>query len=95
MSGQQFKQYFKNGDTFWKWCFIISQSVSIILVITSFFLPPTGEVNSSVFAAVGEIFAFPALLSFYNIVMSGKSASITKGSTVIQVNKDEEKEENK
>ena len=86
MSGQQFKQYFKNGDTFWKWCFIISQSVSIILVITSFFLPPTGEVNSSVFAAVGEIFAFPALLSFYNIVMSGRTATLKRGETEITVN---------
>lgn len=93
MSGQQFKQYFKNGDTFWKWCFIISQSVSIILVITSFFLPPTGEINSSVFAAVGEIFAFPALLSFYNIVMSGRTATLKKGEMELTVN--EQKKEDK
>lgn len=86
MSGQQFKQYFKNGDTFWKWCFIIAQSVSIILIIVSFVLPPQGVIDSSIFAAVGEIFAFPALLSFYNIVMSGRTATLKKGEMELTVN---------
>lgn len=90
MSGQQFKQYFKNGDSFWKWCFIISQSVSIILIIVSFILPPHGVIDSSVFAAVGEIFAFPALLSFYNIVMSGRTATLKRGEVELTVNENKE-----
>lgn len=86
MSGQQFKQYFSNGDRFWKWCFIISQCVSTILIIVSFCVPPVSVIDSSVFAAVGEIFAFPALLSFYNIVMSGRTATLKKGEMELTVN---------
>lgn len=93
MSAQQFKQYFHNGDRFWKWCFIISQCVSTILIIVSFILPPHGVIDASVFAAVGEIFAFPALLSFYNIVMSGRTATLKKGEVELTVN--EQKKEDK
>lgn len=93
--GKLLKEWWKDGDKHWKVVFYISQVISVFLIVASFFMPPRGTIDPSVFASIGELFAFPALLGFYNIVMSGKSASITKGSTVIQVNKDEEKEENK
>lgn len=93
--GKLLKEWWKDGDKHWKVVFYISQIISVFLIVASFFMPPRGTIDPSVFASIGELFAFPALLGFYNIVMSGKSASITKGSTVIQVNKDEEKEENK
>lgn len=90
--GKLLKEWWKDGDRHWKIVFYISQVISVFLIVVSFFCPPMGTVDPSVFAAIGELFAFPALLGFYNIVMSGKSASITKGNTTIQVNKDEEKE---
>ncbi len=93
--GKLLKEWWKDGDKHWKIVFYISQIISVFLIVASFFMPPCGTIDSSVFASIGELFAFPALLGFYNIVMSGKSASITKGSTIIQVNNDEEKEENK
>lgn len=80
------KEFIKNGDKFWKISFIIAQSVSITLIIASFCIPPLAVIDSSVFAAVGEIFAFPALLSFYNIVMSGKQATLKKGELEVTVN---------
>lgn len=87
------KKWWKDGDKHWKIVFYISQGISVFLIVVSFFCPPMGTVDPSVFASIGELFAFPALLGFYNIVMSGKSASITKGSTTIQVNKENEEED--
>lgn len=86
------KKWWKDGDKHWKIVFYISQSISVFLIVVSFFCPPVGTVDPSVFAAIGELFAFPALLGFYNIVMSGKSATITKGTTRIDVNKEDKKE---
>lgn len=87
---QTIKHWWKEGDKHWKVVFYISQCISVFLIVASFWVPPLGTIDSSVFGAIGELFAFPALLGFYNIVMSGKSATITKGNTRIDVNKDEE-----
>lgn len=83
---KQLKEYIHNGDRFWKISFVVSQVISILLIIASFCIPPHGVIDSSVFAAVGELFAFPALLSFYNIVMSGKQATLKKGELEVSVN---------
>lgn len=85
---KELKSWIKNGDKFWKVIFIISQFISLGLIIASFCIPPHGVVDSSVFAAVGEIFAFPALLSFYNIVMTGKQATLKKGDIELTVNEE-------
>lgn len=86
------KTWWKRGDRHWKAVFYISQCISVFLIVAGFLIPPMGVIDCSVFAAIGELFAFPALLGFYNIVMSGKSATITKGNTRIDVNQDNEKE---
>jgi hypothetical protein len=87
--GKLIKEWWKDGDRHWKVVFYISQVISVFLIVASFWVPPAGTIDPSVFAAIGELFAFPALLGFYNIVMSGKSATITKGNTRIDVNKEE------
>lgn len=79
------KNWFKNGDIHWKIVFYSALVISIILICISFFLPPTGVIDSSVFAAVGELGFFPALYSFYTIIMSGRKASLTRGSTTVSV----------
>jgi len=83
---KQIKEYIRNGDKFWKCSFIIAQGISVLLILLSFIIPPLGVIDSSVFAAIGELFAFPALLSFYNIVMSGKQATLKKGELEVSVN---------
>lgn len=86
MMAKQIKEYIHNGDKFWKCSFIIAQGISVLLIIISFCVPPLGVIDPSVFAAIGELFAFPALLSFYNIVMSGKQATLKKGELEVSVN---------
>lgn len=82
---KQIKEYIHNGDKFWKYSFIVTQTLSGMLLILSFCIPPCGVIDSSIFVAVGELFAFPALLSFYNIVMSGKQATLKRGELEVSV----------
>lgn len=79
------KSWFVNGDKGWKICFFISQSISVLLLIVSFFLPPKGVIDPSVFAGIGELAFFPTLYSFYQIIRSGKTATLTKGDSTITV----------
>lgn len=80
------KKWFHNGDRMWKIVFYTTQLISLIMILVSFFIPPLAVIDSSVFAGVGELAFFPSLLAFYNIVMSGRKASIQKGETTISVN---------
>lgn len=84
--GKMLQQWYKNGDKGWKITFYTTQAISTILILVSFFIPPHGVIDSSIFAAVGELAFFPALYSFYNIIMSGRTATIRKGETEITVN---------
>lgn len=81
-----FKNWFKNGSRGWKVSFYVTQSVSILLILVSFFIPPAGVIDSSVFAGIGELAFFPTLYSFTMIIMSGRKASLTKGETTFTVN---------
>lgn len=89
--GKIIAQWYKDGEKGWKITFYTSQIISIFLILISFFVPPAGVVDSSVFAAVGELAFFPTLYSFYMIMKSGRKASITKGDLSMSVG--EEKSE--
>lgn len=86
--GKRIKEWIHNGDKFWKFTFIVSQFISLALIVASFCIPPSGVIDASVFGAVGEIFAFPALLSFYNVVMTGRQATLKKGEVEIIINEE-------
>jgi hypothetical protein len=77
--------------------FKVLSAISVVLIIISFILPPTGEIHPSVMAAVGEIFAFAALGTVIHAIDKDKTISMTHGDTTITVNgktyKLEEKEE--
>lgn len=60
--------------------------ISVALIIGSFFVPPTGVVDSSVLAAVGEIFAFAAMFAVWEAIDKGIDAKITHGGTEIDLN---------
>lgn len=83
---KQLKKYFHNGDLLWKVSFCVSQVISVILLIASFCVPPMGVIDPSIFAGIGELFAFPALYSFYNIILSGRAATLKRGDMEIIVN---------
>ncbi len=68
------------------WFFILS-FISLALMIASFFVPPTGVIDSSVLAAVGEIFAFSALGSVIKAIDLGLETKLTKGDSSIEIKK--------
>jgi len=69
--------------------FHIFSFTSIALILTSFFIPPTGIIDSSVFMAVGEIFAFAALWEIHIAIKKGMDAKISHNNTTIEINNDE------
>ncbi len=58
---------------------------SIVLLLTSFFLPPLGSIDNSVIAAVGELFAWAALWALIHALDNGKEAKVKHKDTEITV----------
>ena len=72
--------------------FIFFSLVAIILIIASWFVPPMAVIDSSVLAAVGEIFAFAALGTVIKAIDKGVDAKIQHKDTSLTIgdlNKDE------
>lgn len=86
---EQYKKTFKECvlDNVFFW---ILTSIAIILLIVSFFLPPTGEISPSTLQAVAEIFAFTSLGTVIKAIDKGKSIELKHGETSIAVRKKEE-----
>ena len=81
---QQLKEL-REGCTKAKICAGILSFVAVGLIVTSFFIPPQGVVDSSVLASVGEIFAFAALFAIWEAVDKGIDAKIVHGNTTISI----------
>lgn len=64
--------------------------VSIVLMIASFLVPPTGVINDSVLKGVAEIGAMAAVLSFLGnlpeYLRAGAKAKISKGDLNLEIN---------
>ena len=69
--------------------FHILTTISIILIVTSFLLPPTGVIDPSVFAGVGELFGFAALWELHVAIRRGMDAKIQHNNTTIEIINDE------
>lgn len=82
-----FNAYIKENLMFWTFAVI-----AIILLVTSFFLPPIGLITPSTLEGVAELFAFAALGAVYKAINKGTSASVTHGNTTVTIGKDEEEE---
>lgn len=65
--------------------FDIFSIASIVLIVASFLVPPTGVIDGSVLAAVGELFAFAALFTVIKAIEAGVDAKVTHGNTTVQV----------
>lgn len=70
--------------------FIICLTISIALIVASWFVPPRSVIDSSVLAAVGEIFAYPVLLTVILGIEKGHRVTMQKGNTSLTINKDKE-----
>lgn len=68
--------------------FHIFATASLALIIISFFIPPMGIIDSSVFAGVGELFGFAALWEVHLAIKKGIDAKISHHDTTIEINND-------
>lgn len=73
--------------------FHIFASTSLTLIILSFFIPPMGIIDSSIFVAVGELFGWGALWEVHIAIKKGTDAKITHNNTTIEINNDKEQDE--
>ena len=73
------------------WVFGIT---SIILIVASFIVPPTGVIHPSVLTATGELFAFASLGAVYKAIDNGVDAKIEHGNTSIILNNDNDNDDN-
>lgn len=69
--------------------FFACMAISIVLIVTAFFVPPTAVIDASVIAAVGEIFAWGALVVVIEGIEKGRSVTMTKGDTSLTLNDDD------
>lgn len=79
-----FNAYIKENLMFW-----VFAVIAIILLVTSFFLPPVGVITPSCLEGVAELFAFAALGAVYKAINKGTSASVTHGSTTVTIGKED------
>lgn len=70
--------------------FYLCSIIALGLIITSFFLPPTGQIDPSVLAGSGEIWGFMALWAIIRALDKGSKAKIEHKGTTITVNDKEE-----
>ena len=79
------------------WYIHVTMAVSMVLIIVSFFIPPTGVIDGSVLAAVGELGAMSAMFSFLiklpEYIKAGTAAKITHGNTSIEISQNERRED--
>lgn len=73
----------------WFWVFAIT---SILLIVVSFLIPPTGVVDASVLAAVGELFGFASLGTVIKSIDKGVDARLSKGDISVEISNDREVE---
>lgn len=67
--------------------------LAVALLITSFFLPPTGEISPSVLQGVAEIFAFMALWTVIHAINTGKTARIKHKETELTISDKKEEDQ--
>ena len=91
----KFFKVFTNLKNFEKVVFWICLLSSIILLTVSFCLPPTGAIDPSVLAAVGEIFAYVTLAVVIVSLGRGTDVTLHKGDIDITLNNPDKSDEDK
>ena len=88
------KKFFAKFNKFDKVVFLLCLFTSIILLTISFLIPPEGQIDPSVLAAVGEIFGFSSLAVVIVALGRGTDVTFHKDNIDITLNnpdKDEDK----
>ncbi len=76
------------------WAFWICLGVSILLILGGALTPPPFVIDSSIFIATGEMFAFAGLWVLWRAIEKGVDAKVRKGDTEIQIENPDKKENN-
>lgn len=84
---KKIKEIYKNIS---KLAFWSTLGISVVLIIISFLLPPTGVIDASVVKATGELFAFGCLGVVIDGIQKGTDIVLTKGDTSVQINNEKE-----
>ena len=79
------KEYWNNSPTWARILFWVFLVISAALLVGSFFVPPTGIIDSSVIAAVGELQGFASIGVGLECVFAGMEVTLSKGDTQINV----------
>lgn len=66
------------------WFYLLA-GISVALLVASFIMPPMGVIDSSVLAAVGELFAFASLGAALKAIDKRLNATVTKGDTKLSI----------
>lgn len=74
-----------NKTAFW-----LTLSLSAILMVVSFILPPTGHIDSSILQASSILFAFGCLGTVVRAVEKGTDVTLKHGETEISIDNDKE-----
>ena len=82
-----YSSYLADNGPFW-----VCLSISIVLIVASWFVPPMGVIDGSILAGVGELFGFASLWAVYKAIDKGTPASIEHNGTTISVNKEGDSE---
>lgn len=83
--GQIIKDRLKSSIPFW-----ILASVTIVLFVLGFIVPPTGQIDPSVLTAGAELFAFATLAVVADAIRYGYDATVTHGNTSITINNNDD-----
>lgn len=65
--------------------FIFFSLAALVLIFTSFFIPPMGVIDGSVLAGTGEIFAFAALGTVIKAIDKGVDAKVQHNNTSVTI----------
>lgn len=80
------KKFFKFFNKTDKVSFWLCLSISIFLIVVSFFTPPKFMIDSSVIMASGELWGFAALGVAVHAIGKGSDVTVRKGETEITMN---------
>lgn len=67
--------------------------MTIAMFVVSFFIPPKGVIDPSIFKAAGFLFAFATLFELREAIREGMGVKLTHGETTIEVSDMDGKED--
>ena len=68
--------------------FYFNLTVSVLLIVEGFLVPPVGIIDGSVLTAVGLLLMFSVIERIPDAIKAGKSVKISKGDSSVEITAD-------